>query len=251
MRVIIVDDEVYARKRITNLLDKLEDMEVVAECSHGTMAIEKINTLKPDLVFLDINIRDMDGFEVLRNLQTKPLVVFITAHEDFAVKAFDFDAFDYLVKPFSEDRFFKTMEKISRKAAEVQPSLDSSLMRLLEKLKKEEAPRKIAIKQGNKTLLVPTDQINYILSSGVYAEIYTDDAKYVHRESLNNLINQLNDNAFLRVHRSAIINLNAVKEIVHHEYSEIDAKMKDNTLISVSKAQKKDFLTRIGVHEGN
>lgn len=226
MRVIIVDDEHIARTRISNLIKKLDGVEVLAECGNGQLAIKAINDLQPDLVFLDINIRDMDGFQVLEQIQTKPYIVFITAHEDFALKAFEYEAFDYLVKPFSEERFYKTVNKVL-------------------KLEESEHLKKIAIKQGHKTFLIPTEEINYILASGVYVEIYTDKGKYVHRETLNHLEQQLNPQYFVRVHRSAIVNITAVKELVHSEYSGVDARMKDGVLVSVSKTQKKIFLSKI------
>lgn len=251
MRTIIVDDEEFARKRIATLVEKMNRIEVIAECDNGATAIKEINRLKPDLVFLDINVRDMDGFQVLEQLtiEPRPLVVFITAHDDFALKAFDYEAFDYLVKPFKEERFFKMMDNVMNNFDVSKSNFELNLKKLLSAMHQEEKHylTKMAIKQGNKTILVATHQINYILSSGVYVEIYTDEAKYVHRESLNNLENQLDPTLFLRVHRSAILNLNAVKEIVHSEYSEIDAKMKDNTLISISKTQKKEFLNKLGV----
>lgn len=224
MRVIIVDDERFARTRILNLLKNYSGLEVVAECNNGASAIQTINTLQPDLVFLDINVRDMDGFQVLEELSCSPRVVFITAHDDFAVKAFDYEAFDYLVKPFSEDRFFRTMSKL---------------------VKVDEYLRKISVKHGNKTILVDTEQINYILASGVYAEMFTEKGKYVHRESLNNLEQQLNPQLFFRVHRSAIINLKSIKELVHGEYSTVEVRMNDNTLIGVSRNQKKAFCNKI------
>lgn len=251
MKTIIVDDETIARKRILNLLDKIEGIEIIAECSNGTSAIEEINELKPELIFLDINIRDMDGFQVLEavDYHPSPKVIFITAHDDFAVKAFDYEAFDYLVKPFKEERFYRTIEKVLSKNETSSDSLEENLKKLMQKLNVEENNyvQKFAIKQGNKTILVATDKINYIISSGVYVEIFTDEGKYVHRESLNNLEVQLNPKVFFRVHRSAIVNLQAVKEIVHSDYAEIDARMKDNTLVSVSKSQKKEFLTKLGL----
>lgn len=251
IKTIIVDDEEFARKRIHNLLVKLDQIEVIAECDNGSSAIEVINRLNPDLVFLDINVRDMDGFQVLEQLDVspRPMVVFITAHDDFAVKAFDYEAFDYLVKPFKEERFFKMMDKVLSNFESSKSTFEANFKKLLLSMQDEEKNflNKLAIKQGNKTIIVPTNQINYILSSGVYVEIFTDESKYVHRESLNNLETQLDPKLFLRVHRSAILNLNAVKEIVHSDYSEIDAKMKDNTLISISKSMKKEFLNKLGI----
>lgn len=251
MKTIIVDDEIIARQRISNLLQKIKGFEIIAECSNGTSAIQEINHLKPALIFLDINIRDMDGFQVLEqiNYDPKPMVIFITAHDNFAVKAFDFDAIDYLVKPFKEDRFYKTIDKLLSQNSQKDESLEENLKSILEKIdfNKEKYIQKLAVRHGNKTILVSTNNINYIISSGVYVEIFTSEGMYLHRETLNNLEQMLNPSQFFRVHRSAIVNLNSVKEIIHSDFSEIDAKMNDNKLISISKNQKKEFLNKLGL----
>ncbi len=252
MRTIIVDDEVLARRRVLNLLKKLETIEVVAECNTGQDAITAINSLQPDLVFLDINIRDMDGFQVLENIkvENKPFIIFVTAHDDFALKAFDFEAFDYLVKPFKEDRFYKTVNRVvAQHSPKPAPNFEADLKRFMAGFQEQNSDylQKIAVKQGNKTQLVATDRINYILASGVYAELHTDQGMYLHRESMNQLAEQLDPKKFFRVHRSAIVNLGSVKEIVHSDFSEIDVRMEDQKLISVSKSLKKEFLAKLGI----
>jgi len=252
MKTIIVDDEAFARQRILHLLKNIEEVEIVAECNNGTSAINLINQLEPDLVFLDINIRDMDGFQVLEQISSpkRPVVIFVTAHDDFALKAFEFEAFDYLVKPFKEERFYKTVHKVLDQKPKITPSDFKSELKSLMKslgLTDEKYLQKLAIKQGNKTSIIATHTIKYILASGVYAEIYTDEGKYVHRESLNSLENLLDPSTFFRAHRSSIINLGAVKEIVHSDFSEIDVRMVDNRLISVSKPLKKELMEKLGI----
>lgn len=252
MKTVIVDDEVFARRRILNLLKNIESIEVVAECNTGQDAINSINSLKPDLVFLDINIRDMDGFQVLENIEgtKKPFVIFVTAHDHLALKAFDFEAFDYLVKPFKEERFFKTLNRIVAQHEPVQPTnFEDGLKKIMESLQqgKNAYVQKIPVKHGNKTYLVATDSIKYILASGVYMELYTEDKMYLHRESMSQMEMQLDPAKFFRIHRSAIVNLDAVTEIVHSDFSEIDVRMDDNKLLSVSKSMKKDLLAKLGI----
>lgn len=250
MTTLIIDDEILARKRIASLLNKVDEVSVIGECGNGMEAIDAINNLQPDLVFLDINIRDMDGFQVLEQISSdkKPIVIFVTAHDDFALKAFEYEAFDYLVKPFKEERFFKTLSKVIDLKKSAQPNFDGDLRKLLENLgKKQSYLQKIPVKLTNTTVLVPVDSINYILASGVYIELFTNDKKLLYRETLNSLEQQLNPDKFVRVHRSAIVNLEAIKEIVHSDYSEMDVRMKDNHLISVSKGQKKEFLKKLGM----
>jgi len=254
MKALIVDDETLARKRILNLLTSVEKITVVEECSNGKTAILRINELKPDLVFLDINMKDMNGFEVLQNVNItpKPIIVFVTAYDHYALKAFDFEAFDFLLKPFRDERFYKTIDKLLKLS---QPEIDKSFEKKMkeffklneEKKQDKEAASRLPVKQGHRTILLDPSKIIYICASGYYAEIYTEENKYVLRESLKHLIKILNQKIFYRIHRSAIVNINYIQEIVHSDYSEMDVRMKDNKLIRVSKSNKKDFLLQLGI----
>lgn len=254
MKALIVDDEELARKRILNLLDEVKEIEVLGECSNGQTAIAEINQLKPDLLFLDISMKDMNGFEVLQEIKVspKPIVVFVTAYDSYALKAFDVDAFDFLLKPFRDERFFRTINKVLKTTrSEAENNFEKRFHELFELYsrdkKKPVLPTKLPVKQGNKTVLINPPEINYILASGYYAEIYVDDKKYLLRETLNNLDKFLDDNRFFRIHRSAIINLDQVKELVHSDYSEVDVRMKDNKLLRISKSHKKEFLEKLGM----
>lgn len=253
MKALIVDDEVLARKRILNLLTSVEQIDVIEECSDGKTAIKKINELKPDLVFLDVNMKDMNGFEVLSNIQIspKPIVIFITAHENFAIDAFDYEAFDFILKPYRDDRFYKAIDKLlNLSPKEIDQDFEKKMQEFFKlniDQKKIQKPLRIPVKLGNRTILLETGNIKYICASGSYAEIYTDENKYLLRESLNNLIELLGKKNFIRIHRSAIVNINFIKEIVHSEYSELDVRMKDNKLIRVSKSNRKDLLLLLGI----
>jgi len=254
MKALIIEDELYARQRIKILLNEVDWVTHVEESENGEEAIAHINKFSPDLLFLDVNLQDMTGFEVLQqiHINPKPIIIFVTAYDFHAQKAFDVDAFDFLLKPFKNERFFKTMEKVSKLTkSEANREFNKrveELIRLHElKNKKESATQKLPIKLGNKTILIDVINIHYINASGYYAEIFTEDNKYVTRESLNNLSSILDENQFFRVHRSNIINLDYIQEIVHSDYSEIDVRMKDKKLIRVSKSQKKDFLIKIGL----
>ncbi len=254
MRAIIVDDEELARKRVLNLLEEVPEIEVAGECTNGKTAIETINSLEPELVFLDINMKDMNGFEVLQNIEVeqKPIIVFVTAYDNYAIKAFDVDAFDFLLKPFKDQRFHKTISKvlkISRSEADNQfeKRINDLFLMYSQEKKKSTPVARIPVKQGNKTALLNPADILYILASGYYAEIYSEESKYVLRESLSSLEEILDDAVFCRIHRSTIININHLKEIVHSEYSELDAKMSDGKLLHISKSNKKEFLEKIGI----
>lgn len=254
MRALVIDDEELARRRVLNLLGEVPQIKVLGECSNGKTAIKQINEIKPDLVFLDINMKDMNGFEVLQKITAnpKPVVIFITAYDNYASRAFDVDAFDFLLKPFKDDRFFKTINKVLNLSQNEADSHFEKRIKDLFRIYSEEVKAgnsitKIPVKQGNKTILLEPANILYIIASGYYAEIYTEGKKYVLRESLNNLEEMLDNNIFFRIHRSTIVNINHVKEIVHSEFSEIDAKMTDDKLLHISKSNKKQFLEKIGI----
>lgn len=253
MKALVIDDEELARRRVLNLLEDVSEIEVIGECSNGQTAIKRINADKPDIIFLDINMKDMNGFEVLQKIETrpKPIVVFVTAYDSYATRAFDVEAFDFLLKPFKDQRFFKTVERVlhtSRKEADnLFERRIKELFRIFSKEAQQGKISKIPVKQGNKTVLIDPPDILYIIASGYYAEIYTSDGKFVLRESLNNLEEQLQGGNFYRIHRSTIVNVNHVKEIVHSDYSEVDARMKDNKLLHISKSNKKEFLEKLGI----
>lgn len=256
MTAIIVDDEKLSRRRIVGLLEEVEEIKVIGEVSDGQSAIELINSQKPDLLFLDINMKDMTGFDVLKNIKINPLpiVILVTAHERHALKAFEFEAFDFLLKPYKDSRFFSTVDKALKKTKQAfeEPDFKKKIDELLQmyapkKVDSEQFSKRIPIRQGKKTILVETVNINYIVASGYYAEIYIDSKKYLVRESLSNLMGELDHNIFFRVHRSAIVNLNQISEILHSDFSEIDVKMKDGKVIRVSKSKKKEFQLKIGV----
>ncbi|UAB81581.1 response regulator transcription factor [Marixanthomonas sp. SCSIO 43207] len=254
MKALVIDDEELARKRVLGLLNKVPEVEVSGQCSNGKTAISEINTLKPDLIFLDINMKDMNGFEVLQKIQTesKPIVIFVTAYDNYALKAFDVDAFDFLLKPFKDERFFRTIEKVLKISKnEANSNFEKRIIELfnLYKLKSENGINqlKLPVKQGNKTVLLSPENIMYIKASGCYAELFTEEKKYVLRESLTNLHQLLENHSFVRIHRSSIVNIAHVKEIIHSDFSEIDAKMTNDTLVRISKSHKKEFLEKLGI----
>ncbi|WP_223033656.1 LytR/AlgR family response regulator transcription factor [Hanstruepera marina] len=255
VKTIIIDDEPLARQRIKILLNDVPEIEVIDECSTGKKAIKSIDTLNPDLIFLDIQLKDMTGFNILEkiNPESKPMVIFITAYNDYALKAFDVFAFDYLQKPFKDDRFYKSTQKaIEQLNQQHNSSFEERVEDLLKYINSNDKnslnnSKRIPIKLGNRVLFIENDNIKYIIASGYYAEIHTDERKHLLRESLNNLINDLQPEKFIRIHRSTIINLDYVKELIHSNYGEIDVKMTDNKLFRISRSYKKDFIKAIGL----
>lgn len=253
---LIIDDEPLARLRIRNLLTDRTQIQILDECRTGSEAISKIEEYTPDLIFLDIQMKDMTGFEVLEKLTIpkKTLIVFVTAYDEFALKAFDYLAFDYLLKPFKDERFYKTVDHIiDTHAQESQKAFNKRLDQLLTMIKiPEQAVQKefchnLPIRTGNKVHFVTTSDIICITASSYYAEIHTEHKKYVLRTSLTKLIQKLNPNTFARIHRSTIINIAYINELIHSNFGELDIRMKDHKIFRISKTYKKEFLHKIGI----
>ena len=251
---IIIDDEPLARKRLHSLVGETTELQVLESCGTGKEAIELIDNLKPDLIFLDIQMKDMTGFDVLGKIKTekKPLVIFVTAFDKYAVKAFEIFAIDYLLKPFKKDRFLLSVQ---RALAHFEKQLDynSKMNHLLEfvanSVKVENSPfkNKFPIKTGNTISFIEIDSIMYILASGSYVDIFTTQKSYVHRMSLQHILSEIENKTLLRIHRSTAISLHFIDKIVHSNYGEIDVKMKDGKLLRVSKTYKKDLQNLLGI----
>ena len=255
IKALIIDDEPLARQRLENLLKDVSEIELIGLCSTGKEAVLKIKELNPDIVFLDIQMKDMTGFDVLEKLSitNRPLVIFVTAYDEYALKAFDNFAFDYLLKPFKDERFFKStsnvIAQLNQNNTHYQENLNNLLTQLKNPLiqKSDKSTNTIPVKLGNKISFLKLNDIKYILASGYYAEIYTENKKHLIRESLTKFVMQLNSNDFIRIHRSTIINLKYVQELISSNYGDMDVKMKDNKLFRISKSYKKEFLKQMGL----
>lgn len=250
-RILIIDDEALARQRVRSLLEKREDVEVIGECRSGKEAIETITAEKPDLIFLDIQMKDMTGFDVMESLSSEsvPLTIFVTAFDQYAIQAFDVFAFDYLLKPFKEDRFYTSLDKaIETLHQREQDEHVAQLRQLVGFLKnQQQVPAEpLALKQGNKISLVNMDDIRYIEASGYYIEVYVDTNKrLLLRESMTNMLEQLAAPNFMRIHRSTIINTNYLAEIQHTGAGDVVTKMKDGKTFRVSKSYKEELFKRL------
>ena len=208
IRTLIVDDEPLARERIRSLLAQEPDIEVVEECGEGNEAVKAVRKFGPDLMFLDVQMPGMNGFEVLANLDGVriPLVIFVTAYDQHALKAFEVHALDYLLKPFKQARFRETVQRArdalvtretSGRRAPVSPA---HLTRLL-------------VRTGDRVLLVKSDSIDYIESAGNYVVLHAGKDNHVLRETLSALEQRLNPKQFLRISRSTLVNLDRIKEL--------------------------------------
>lgn len=251
--VLIVDDEPLARKRMERLLSSINRVKVGGALGTGREAILKINSLKFDIVFLDIQLKDMTGFQVLESLnQTPPLVIFVTAFDSYAIKAFEVYAFDYLLKPYTEKRFYKSLHNAiatfeKGKTRELADLLDA--VGLSSKNIKASYKNRIPIPDKKKTLFINTSDIRYIKASNYYIEIYTERSKHLLRESMQRILQGLDPQVFIRIHRSSIVNLSYIVELINSDYGELDVKMPNGELIRVSKGYRQGFLKKVGIKE--
>lgn len=251
---IIVDDEPLARKLIANLLESVQEIEIIGLYGTGKEAIHAINLLKPDVLFLDIQLKDMNGFNVLQRIKTEtPLTIFVTAFDKYAIAAFDIFAFDYLLKPFTEERFYKSVSKAletfkTGKEVDLQNTIAKLLQHVTTNSKtSEELKKRIPVPYRNKTIFLDTEEINYVLASNYYVEIYTSKGKFVVRNSMSNILEELGANKFARIHRSSIVNLSFINELISSNNGEIDLIMLDVKKLRVSKGYRKEFLKKVGI----
>jgi len=209
IKSIIVDDEPLGRKGVAQLLSIHNDIEIVAECEDGISAIEKIEALKPDLIFMDIQMPEMDGFEVITNIKIEPLplIIFVTAYDEYALKAFQKHAVDYLLKPINEDHFKKALERVRMLTiAKNKPEYLEHLQELLKNIKKRhEFIERLLVRENNKLLIVPITKIDIFEARDDYVEIIGKSEKYLVRETLAKLEQNLDPALFFRINRSTIL----------------------------------------------
>jgi two-component system LytT family response regulator len=260
LRVLIVDDELLGRERVAGLLREHADVDIVGMVGDGNAAVDAIRELKPDVVFLDYEMPGRNGFDVVRAVgpEHMPATVFITAHDEHALRAFEVAALDYLVKPFDDERFEQTLKR-ARRAVELD-EVDRLRGQLLSALQggsggEPDVPtrttspylERIAVESKGKVRVVPVAQIDYILASGVYAELYVGDRRFIVRETLNALEQRLDPRVFMRIHRSAIVKLELVDLFLRGEGGDYEVQLKNGTRLRVSRSRRETLEQRLGV----
>lgn len=249
IRTIIVDDVELARERVKMLLDDAE-IEIVAECENGRQAIETIQNLRPDLVFLDVQMPEIGGFEVIDVIgpEKMPTVIFVTAYDEFALRAFEVNAIDYLLKPFDEERLKKALARAKREIGKphAQTDIEENLRRLLREVRTEPRYlRRIPVKTPRGTTLVLTEEIDWIASSRHYLEIHTGRETHLIREKLSNLEMRLDPRNFMRVHRSTIVNLDRIKSLHPLFNGDQLIVLKDGTELNLSRSYNEKLMLRL------
>jgi two-component system LytT family response regulator len=230
-KTVIVDDERLAREEVKRALEKHQEFEIIGEASHVDAAILLIDELQPDILFLDIHMPGKSGFDLLEELTNVPDVVFTTAYDEYAVKAFEMNALDYLVKPLRDERFFKTIEKVK--------------LELSKRVKLEPTTipmhQKIFIKDGEKCYFIPLKDIHFIESLENYARLHFGSDKAMIKRSLNLLAEKLDPKVFFRVNRSQMINIHYIKEIHPYFNNKLQIILTTGEKVEVSSRQSVKF----------
>lgn len=245
IKVIVVDDEPPARRNLRALLKNNSDVELVKECGNGREAVNSIRALQPDLVFLDIQMPEMDGFEVLEQLSGVPLpiIIFVTAYDQYALRAFEVSALDYLLKPFSDERFRKALEQARQQIAQQDAvELGSKLLRLMGAREvKAEAPRyltRLMVKTAGRVIFVRADEVDWIEAYDNYVRLHTGGKAHLLRQTMNELEAALNPEQFARIHRSTIVNLDRIRELHPHFNGEHLVILRDGTELKLSRSRR-------------
>ena len=251
IRTVIADDELLARERLRQLLQNEPEIELVAECADGQEAVAAIAKHSPDLVFLDIQMPELDGFGVLESMPAElaPVIVFVTAHDKFALRAFEVHAVDYLLKPFDRERFQKAlsraMERVKQRGKTEAGAGQASA--LLAELRPPPKPlERLAVKTSGRVVFVKVADIDYIEAAHNYVELHVDKQSHLLRETLNSIEARLPEDKFVRISRSVIVNIERIKELQPLFYGEYTVTLHNGARLTLSRRYR-DKLTRLGV----
>ena len=245
-RVVIADDEELARAYLRELLQGNAEIEIVAECANGFEAVKIISELSPDLVFLDVQMPKLDGFEVLELIAPGPAVIFVTAYDQYAMRAFDAHAVDYLLKPFSAERFATALARARERLGNRRLPVEIALERPASL-----RPERIVVKDGARVHVIPLEKLDYIEAQDDYVALHSAGKSYLKQQSIASLETSLDASKFVRIHRSAIVNLERVARIEPFGKESRIAILTDGTRLPVSRSGYARLLEAMGDSHGN
>ncbi len=246
IRTLIVDDEPLARAMLRTFLVEDPEIDVIGECGDGYTAVEMIESAAPELVFLDIQMPDLDGFGVLRALEPAaiPNVAFVTAYDQFALQAFDVHAIDYLLKPFDRERFQRTLTRAKQRITyRKREEVNAALLRILNEQRARPQPlQRILVRSGDKTLFVRPGEIAWIEAQGNYVALHVGERSYLLRQTITTLEKQLDPARFQRIQRSTIVNLDSIREMHPAGRGEYEIVLKDGVSLKLSHTYRESFV---------
>lgn len=246
--MLVVDDEPAVREGIQEYLSEEGDCEVVGEAGDGVKALEAIRAHQPDIVFLDIQMPELDGFEVVAEIspETMPVLVFVTAYEQYAIKAFDAHAIDYLLKPFDRDRFQRALGRARKECKDRKGSL-GRVESLIEGIRKNRPfLERFVVKDGHRILLIPVDAVDSIEAAGNYVYLHCETGQHLIRESVGKLEAQLDPHQFTRVHRSTIVRIGAIAELERLGTGDHVIRLQSGRELTLSRTYRKGFEQALG-----
>ncbi len=251
LRAVIVDDEELARQLLREYLRSIGGVEVIAECANGFEAVKTIAERKPDLVFLDVQMPKLDGFEVLELIDSQVAVIFVTAYDQYAMRAFDANAVDYLLKPFSEDRFRKALERVRQRFGNPDPPAPRITAPELSAAARspEQRLERIVVKDGAKVHIIPIAKLDYVEAQDDYIALRSEKKNYLKQQTISSIETQLDPKKFVRIHRSYIVNLERIARIEPYTKDSRVAVLTDGTQLPVSRsghAKLKEMLGEVG-----
>jgi two-component system LytT family response regulator len=251
IRVLLSDDEALARGRLRGLLHAEPDLEIVGECADGSSAIAAIEREKPDLVFLDVQMPEVDGFGVVEALQKSgilPLTIFVTAYDSYAMRAFEVHAIDYLLKPVNKDRLGEALGHVRKQL--LHPSEAMFQKRVLDMLatldSREQTPERIIVKSDGEIVCLKPNEIDWAESAGNYVCLHVGNVTHILRETITALENRLGARQFLRVHRSTLVNVDRIKTLKPSLYGDYSILLRDGTKLTLSRGFRETVLRRLG-----
>ena len=250
IRALVVDDEPVARERITSLLGRHDDIEVIGQCVNGPDAVDAIAKTTPDLVFLDVQMPEMSGFDVVRALEPPavPAIVFVTAYDEYAIRAFEVHALDYLLKPFSTARFDAALSHVR---AQLTRPPDEELARRLRALAPESGPaarhpNRILVRSSGRVHFIRTEEIDWCEAAGNYIRLHVGEQAHLLRETMNALEASLDPQRFARVHRSTIVNVDRIEEMRSSANGESILLLRSGETLTLSRGYRESFQSRFG-----
>jgi two-component system, LytTR family, response regulator len=250
IRALIADDEALARKFIRRMLKDDHDVEIVGECSNGKEAVAMIRKQKPDIVFLDVQMPEMDGFAVLQSIgiERLPQIIFATAYEQYAIRAFELHALDYLLKPFDQARFKDAIKHAKQRfQSERRSEGRTQISALLESIKnRRQYLDRLVIKAGGRITFLSTDEINWIEADDKYVHLHAGKITPMVRQTLSAMETQLDPRKFRRIHRSAIVNIGRIKELQPLFSGEYSILLEDGTKLTLSRNYKDKLFELLG-----
>jgi two-component system, LytTR family, response regulator len=235
LRAVIVDDEELARQLLREYLWEAGGVEIVAECADGFAAVKAITDLKPDLVFLDVQMPKLDGFEVLELIDPPPSVIFVTAYDQYAMRAFEANAVDYLLKPFRADRLKKALEKVLARLKDQKPSQVTASELAAAARAPGQTLDRIVVRDGSKIHIIPIAKLDYVEAQDDYAALHSEKKAYLKQQTIASLETQLDPQRFVRIHRSYIVNLDRIVRIEPYTRDSRVVVLRDGEQLPVSR----------------